>query len=131
MSWPGVKINTLILSLHVFLERRGDIITPNKKVKTDPVLSTLVFSFTVERITSNSPFEDVLSQLRDRILTLSHVIIFLGSSFEFFPFTMTGGISNLVLELGLMKDTVGINEDMSDVPLCLLRDNSIFVSYIT
>ena len=73
----------------------------------------------------------MLSQLRDRILALSHVIIFLGSSFEFLPFTMTGGISNLLLELGLMKDTVGINEGMSDVPLCLLRDNSIFVSYIT
>ena len=56
-------------------------------------------------------------QLRDRILTLSQAVVLFGSSVESSIATSTGDIHDVMVEVGLIQDVLGVDKDLTDVPL--------------
>ena len=56
-------------------------------------------------------------QLRDRILTLSQAVVLFGSSVESSIATSTGDIHDVMVEVGLIQDVLGVDKDLTDIPL--------------
>ena len=95
-----------------------DFITPKKKLTPDSSIANLSFSFPLDvfqSITDDSSFKESWPQLRDRILTLSQAVILLGSSFGSSSVTTSEEIRGLMVEMGLLQDALGSDDDMTDV----------------
>ena len=83
-------------------KRLADFITPKKKLKVDLGLSNLAFYFPVVIFGLETSFDDLWHQLRDRTLTLSQVVVSLGSSFGSSIATTTGDMQDVKVEVGLI-----------------------------
>jgi len=106
-------------SLLVDLQSAGWISSPKEKLTPDSSITNLSFSFPLDvfqYITDNSSFKESWPQLRDRILTLSQAVILLGSSFGASSVSTSEEIRGLMVEMGLLQDALGSDEDMTDVP---------------
>ena len=104
-----MEIEELIDSLNGSSKRRGDLLTPKKKMKVDSGLSNLSFSFPVDvfkesTLFGNQPsFEEMRPQLRDRITTLSQAVALLGSFFGSSTTTTNTDIGDIMVELGMLN----------------------------
>ena len=86
----------------------------------DPSLKNLEFAFpfdVFQNSASGATFEQLWSQLRDRILTLSQAIVLLGSLVGSSIATSTGDIHDVMVEVGLIQDALVVDKDLTDVPL--------------
>ena len=113
------EIESLVQSLGGSSEHRVDFITPKKKLTPDSSITNLSFSFPLDvfqYITDDSSFKESWPQLRDRILTLSQAVILLGSSFGASSVSTSEEIRGLMVEMGLLQDALGSDDDMTDVP---------------
>ena len=66
---------------------------------------------------SGSSFDQLWPQLRDRILTLYQPVIILGSSVRLSIETSTGDIQDVMVEVGLIQDVLGVDKDLTDISL--------------
>ena len=80
ISCSVAEIGELITSLDGSLKRLSEFITPKKRLKVEPSLTNLAISFpidTFQSFASAFSFDQLWPQLRDRIFTLSQVVIIL------------------------------------------------------
>ena len=115
------EIEELVVSLDGSSKRREDFTTPRKKLKVDGGVSNIAFAFPVDVFKGNesrdAPFESLWPQLRDRILTLSQAVVLLGSSFSSTNKETSVEVGDIMVELGLLRDAMGSDDDITDVPL--------------
>ena len=121
LSCNIVEVQELIASLDGSSKRRSEFITPKKKLKVDGGIANLAFTFPDDMFkssdSSQATFESLWPQLRDRIVNLSKAVVLLGSSFSASAKTTSGDVSGVMVELGLLQDAVGSEDDLMDVPL--------------
>ena len=116
-----VDIEGLIASLDGSSKGWDDFITPKNKLKVDEGITNLAFSFPVDVFkTSDSnkaSFDSLWPQLRGRIINLSQSVVLLGSSFSSSAKSTSVDFSDAMVELRLFQNTMGGDEDITDVIL--------------
>ena len=132
LSCSIVEVQELIASLDSSSKKRSEFIIPKKKLKVDVGIANLAFIFFVNVFkisdSSQATFESMWPQLRDRIVTLSHVVVLLGSSFSASVKTTSCDASSVMVALGLLQDVLGSDDDLTDVPLRSCWQGMCFVN---
>ena len=78
---------------------------------------------------SGATFEQLWPQLRDRILTLSQAVVLLGSLVGSSIATSTGDIHDVMVEVGLIQDALGVDKGLVDVPLRSYWEGIRFINH--
>ena len=121
LSCNIVEIQELIASLDVSSKRRSKFITPKKKIKMDGGIANLAFTFPDDMFksidSSQATFESLWFRLRDRLVNLCKAVVLLGSSFRASAKTTSSDVNDVIVELGLLQDVVGVDDDLTNVPL--------------
>ena len=129
--YTAEEFEDLIQSLDGSLKRREYFLTSKKKLKTDSNLSNLVsfFLFDVfQKVSYGSSFDELWPQLHDRILVLSKTVILLGCSLGLTTTSTTGDIKDLIVNVRLIQDDVGFDEDLTKLSLCSCWEGARFVN---
>ena len=123
-------IEELITSLDGSSKNCKHFIVSKKKLKVDGSITHLVFSFPVDVFkssdTNKTSLDSLWSRMRDRIVILYQVVVFLGSYFSSSTKTTSSDVSDVMVELGLLQD----DENITDGPLRSCWEEISFVNQV-